>query len=67
MTQPPIASSEPGDIVCPFCSSAETEFFAMFGQFLLAFQHYCRACRTVFDVVRWQEHETNLGLGEDAK
>jgi hypothetical protein len=56
MTQPPPASLEPGaKIVCPFCASAETELFSMFSQFLLASQYYCRSCKTVFDVVRWDE------------
>jgi hypothetical protein len=55
MTQLPTAPSEPGEVICPFCGSAETELFAMFGQFLLASPHYCRACKTVFDVVRWEE------------
>ena len=44
-------------IACPFCNSSETEFFSLFGQFLLASQYYCRNCRTVFDVVRWTEEE----------
>lgn len=55
MTKPPPISPEPGKAVCPFCASAETELFALFGQFLLASQHYCRSCKTVFDVVRWAE------------
>jgi hypothetical protein len=56
MTPPPTFSPEPGaEIVCPFCASTETEFFAMFGQFLLSSQYYCRSCKTVFDVVRWEE------------
>lgn len=42
-------------ILCPFCNSTETEMFALFGQFLLASQYYCRNCRTVFDVVRWED------------
>ena len=42
-------------IACPFCGSTETEFFSLFGQFLLTSQYYCRNCRTVFDVVRWTE------------
>ncbi|HLB46835.1 MAG: hypothetical protein AABZ58_10725 [Chloroflexota bacterium] len=44
-------------IACPFCGSTETEFFSLFGQFLLTSQYYCRNCRTVFDVVRWTEDE----------
>ncbi|MGH2521069.1 MAG: hypothetical protein ACRDH2_01080 [Anaerolineales bacterium] len=48
---------------CPFCASTETELFALFSQFLLASQYYCRHCRTVFDVVRWEE--TDLSAGPD--
>lgn len=56
MTQPPSTSPEAGpEIICPFCASADTELFAAFGQFLLASQHYCRSCKTVFDVVRWDD------------
>jgi hypothetical protein len=56
MTQTPPATPEsPAEIVCPFCASAETELFAMFSQFLLASQYYCRSCKTVFDVVKWKE------------
>jgi hypothetical protein len=55
MTQPRRTSPEPGaEIACPFCASTETELFALFGQFLLASQYYCRSCKTVFDVVRWR-------------
>jgi hypothetical protein len=56
MTQPAPDSPKPdAQIICPFCASAETEFFAMFSQLLLASQYYCRSCKTVFDVVRWEE------------
>ena len=56
MTHPPSASPEPPTaIVCPFCSSTDTELFALFGQSLLASQYYCRSCKTVFDFVRWEE------------
>ncbi len=47
-------------IACPFCDSTETEFFSLFGQFLLASQYYCRNCQTVFDVVRWTEADPPL-------
>jgi hypothetical protein len=56
MTPPPAATPESGRaIACPFCASAETELFAMFGQSLLASPYYCRRCKTVFEVVRWEE------------
>ncbi len=47
-------------IACPFCDSTETEFFSLFGQFLLASQYYCRNCQMVFDVVRWTEADPPL-------
>jgi len=56
MMPPPPATPEPSAVIlCPFCASTETELFALFGQFLLASQYYCRGCKTVFDVVRWEE------------
>ena len=56
MTQPPHDPSKPdAGPACPFCNSVNTELFAWFGQFLLASPYYCRSCKTVFDVVRWEE------------
>lgn len=49
----PAAASGPA--VCPFCDSSETELISLFGQSLLASQHYCRNCRSVFEAVRWTE------------
>lgn len=67
MTQSPPAAPEPAaEIACPFCASAETELFAMFSQFLLACQYYCRGCRTVFDVVRWEERARAAPAGGEA-
>jgi len=51
----PVFPEMDAEIVCPFCASLETELFALFSQFLLCSQYYCRSCKTVFDVVRWQE------------
>ena len=42
-------------VICPFCESAETEPHAMFGSLMLMEQHYCRACRTVFERIRDDE------------
>jgi hypothetical protein len=56
MTQPPRDPPQPVTVpACPFCNSIDTELFAWFGQFLLASPYYCRSCKTVFDVVRWEE------------
>jgi hypothetical protein len=42
-------------VICPFCRSGDTEPHAMFGSMMLMEQHYCRACRTVFERVRDDE------------
>ena len=42
-------------IICPFCRSSDTEPHALFGSLMLMEQHYCRACRTVFERVRDDE------------
>jgi hypothetical protein len=39
-------------VTCPFCGSDDTEPYSLFGSALLMTQHYCRACRTVFERVR---------------
>ncbi len=47
------AAPENQAIVCPFCSSGETEVFSLFGSSPLTSQYYCRNCRTVFERVKW--------------
>ena len=42
-------------VVCPFCGSDDTEPYSLFGSTLLLTQHYCRACRTVFERIRDDE------------
>jgi hypothetical protein len=44
-----------GRAICPFCGSADTEPHSLFGSLMLTEQHYCRACRTVFERVRDDE------------
>ncbi len=63
MTQPPSAEP-PAAIACPFCGSTATELFSLFGQFLLASQYYCRDCKTVFDVVRWETADQDSTGGQ---
>jgi hypothetical protein len=58
MNKAPIGpAEEPADrvVICPFCSSEETEEHAMFGSLMLMEQRYCRACRTVFERIRDDE------------
>ena len=40
------------EVVCPYCSSCDTEFFSLFGQQLLTVQYYCNACHTPFEYVK---------------
>jgi late competence protein required for DNA uptake (superfamily II DNA/RNA helicase) len=55
MTQLPSTSTGSDEVICPFCGSVDTELFSLFGHLLLSSHYYCRSCRTVFDVVRWEE------------
>lgn len=41
-------------VTCPFCGSADTELFGLFGNMQLASQYYCNGCHTVFDYVAWR-------------
>jgi len=49
-----VTSGTDGDdrVVCPWCHRDDTERLSVWGPFLSVAQYYCRACRTVFDVVR---------------
>jgi len=44
-----------GQVLCPFCQSADNELFSLFGQTLIGSQYYCNNCHTVFEAVRWDE------------
>ena len=45
----------PDHPACAFCSSEETEFMALFGQFLLVSQYYCRNCHSAFEWCKLQD------------
>jgi DNA-directed RNA polymerase subunit RPC12/RpoP len=47
--------TETHQVRCPFCDSADTELFSLFGQQLLTVQYYCNACRTPFERVRGED------------
>jgi len=49
---------------CPFCGSAETELFSLFGQQLLTVQYYCRGCRTPFERIRGEDVLLDAGRRE---
>ena len=46
------ARTHPRPVLCPYCGSANTELFSLFGQQLLTAQYYCNACRTPFEYVK---------------
>jgi hypothetical protein len=54
ITKPPDVPDHPP---CAFCGSQETEFMALFGQFLLVSQYYCQNCHSVFEWCKWQAEE----------
>jgi DNA-directed RNA polymerase subunit RPC12/RpoP len=39
-------------VICPYCGSADTELFALFGQRLLTVQYYCNTCHTPFEHIK---------------
>ncbi len=47
---------------CPFCGSTDTAKQADFGTSVMVRQYYCRACRTVFEWVKWGDDESDLDL-----
>jgi len=51
-TKPPEMPDHPP---CAFCGSEETEFMALFGQFLLVSQYYCHQCGSVFEWCKLQD------------
>ena len=51
--------SEKRPIICPYCDSTETDFFSLYGNSLLSTQYYCRSCHTIFDVVRYDDEDSN--------
>jgi hypothetical protein len=44
-------------IQCVFCDSAEVELFSLYGQTLLGSQYYCRNCKSIFEVVRFDDDD----------
>jgi hypothetical protein len=44
----------PDSVECPHCDGSETEQFSAFGPAVSVGQYYCRACRTVFEWMKWQ-------------
>ncbi|GAC1426125.1 MAG: hypothetical protein PVS3B3_20040 [Ktedonobacteraceae bacterium] len=42
-------------VLCPYCSSQNTELFSLFGQQLLTMQYYCNACHTPFECIKDDE------------
>ncbi|HLZ61999.1 MAG TPA: hypothetical protein VKR06_34070 [Ktedonosporobacter sp.] len=45
-------SEEQSKVICPYCSSKQTELFSLFGQQLLTVQYYCNACHTPFEYIK---------------
>jgi transposase-like protein len=46
-------------INCPFCESADVAFFSLYGQTLLGSQYYCNSCKSIFEVVRFDDEATS--------
>lgn len=42
-------------MVCPYCGSPDTRRTAEFGPFHMTEQYHCRACKSPFALLRWEE------------
>lgn len=58
----PSRAPEPGGgpaarspVACPHCGATDVAVESEFGSSLMTRQFYCRACRTVFEWVKWEE------------
>ncbi|MGB0387841.1 MAG: hypothetical protein ACPGWR_23730, partial [Ardenticatenaceae bacterium] len=47
----------PKAVRCVYCDSTDTELFSLYGNTLLSSQYYCNTCRTIFDVIRFDDPE----------
>jgi len=54
LDRPLSSGAMPESVACPFCDGTETEQFSAFGSAVSVSQYYCRACRTVFEWVKWR-------------
>jgi hypothetical protein len=45
---------------CPFCGSTETHQAATFSTSLMVALHYCRACHTSFEAIKWGDRDAAL-------
>jgi DNA-directed RNA polymerase subunit RPC12/RpoP len=58
--------SEKGEpVLCPYCGSADTELFSLFGQQLLTMQFYCNTCHTPFERVKDDDVDDYVGKESD--
>jgi hypothetical protein len=56
------ASPKLAAIACPFCGSTETRRETDFGTTLAYAQFYCRACRTPFEWIKWEDKIAEMDL-----
>ncbi len=52
----------PDHVFCPFCRAEDTYCEAAFGTAHAYAQFYCRACRTPFEWIKWEEHAPSHDL-----
>jgi hypothetical protein len=55
-----VPSFQPKPIQCAFCDSSDVKLFSLYGQTLLGSQYYCNACRSIFEVVRFEEESSGF-------
>ncbi|GAA5534140.1 hypothetical protein [Deinococcus aluminii] len=56
----------PKQVACVFCHSTDTEEFSLYGQTLMGSQYYCNNCRSVFEVIRYEDEPDDEGEARPA-
>lgn len=55
-------SQKENAVRCPFCGAFDTAQEAAFGTTHAYSQFYCRACRTPFEWIKWEERDAGFDL-----
>ncbi|MEM7539545.1 MAG: hypothetical protein AAF639_45735 [Chloroflexota bacterium] len=53
------------EIQCLFCESTDVELMSLYGQTLLGSQYYCRECKSIFEVIRFDDDDDNVDDEEE--
>ncbi len=44
-------------VICMYCDSTDTELFSLFGNTLIGSQYRCNDCKSIFEVIRFDDED----------